>query len=67
MPWAKPKYVVYDIPNENILLDQILIDKDLRRNKIRMTWEQAESIRRAKGLPMPSPPVEVEIVNETKG
>ena len=68
MPWPPPKYVVYDIPNERLLeFDEEkdeLTDEDLRNNKILMGWYQAEAIRRAKGLPMPCPPVEV-VVLET--
>ena len=63
MPWENPKFVVYDIPNENILFfdeeNDELTDEDLRNNKILMTWEKAKVIRKAKGLPMPCPPVEV--------
>ena len=56
-------WVFYDIPNETILfLDDIHqqpTDEELARNIIKMPIEQAALIRRAKNLPMPSPPVKV--------
>ena len=62
------KYVVYDIPNEMIYFfdeeNDELTDEDLRNNKILMGWHQAETIRKAKNLPMPCPPVKV-VVRET--
>ena len=58
------RYVKYDIPNERILfceIDDAPTQEELRANIIKMSYAQAEQIRRAKGLPMPSPPVDVEV------
>ena len=60
MPWHGSSWVFYDIPNENVIyLDDIHqqpTDEELARNVIKMPIEQAALIRRAKNLPMPSPP-----------
>ena len=58
-------WVMYDIPKENIMfcdVGDVPTQEELRANIIKMTYAQAEQIRRAKGLPMPSPPVDVEVV-----
>ena len=62
MPWAPPEFVLYDIPNENIMFFgeyTTVTDEMCRDNIIAMPWAQAKRIRRAKGLPMPCPPVRV--------
>ena len=60
----------YDIPNENVIFleddYQQPTDEELARNVIKMPLEQAKLIRHAKGLPMPSPPVNV-IVYDDEG
>ena len=61
------QWVLYDIPNESIsFCEQYYYptDEDSRRNIIKMPAGQATYIRRAKGLPMPCPPVDVEVVSE---
>lgn len=67
MHWLTPPWVVYDIPNETIYFmdnDTILTDEDLRNNKIKMPYPQAERIRKAKNLPMPRPAVKVVLSDE---
>ena len=57
---------MYDIPNENIYfidLEYQPTDEDCQKNIIMMPRAQAERIRKAKGLPMPCPPVDV-VVSE---
>ena len=56
-------WVLYDIPNEHIMfceLDYMPTAEQCRANVIKMPYEQAELIRRAKHLPMPMPPVPVD-------
>lgn len=56
------RWVIYDINNEMIIFCDTYdfpTEDELRRNFIKMPWEQAELIRHAKGLPMPCPPVKV--------
>ena len=55
-------WVMYDIPNENVMycdLEYMPTDEDCQNNIIKMPYAQAERIRHAKNMPMPSPPVEV--------
>ena len=55
-------WVIYDIPNEIVMycdLDEEVTDEMCRANLIKMSYAQAERIRRAKNLPMPCPPVKV--------
>ena len=55
-------WVLYDIPNEHVFfcdLDYYPTDDDSRSNLIKMPYAQADYIRKAKGLPMPMPPVDV--------
>ena len=64
---TKQSWVLYDIPNENILfceLDYIPTDEDSKKNIIKMPYGQAEYIRHAKDLPMPCPRVEVVVWDE---
>lgn len=59
------RWVFYDIPNETIMfceIDDVPTQEELRANIIKMPYAQAEMIRRAKNLPMPMPPVDVEVV-----
>ena len=59
------RWVMYDIPNERIMfctIDDVPTKEELRANIIKMPYAQAEQIRRAKNLPMPSPPVDVEVL-----
>lgn len=57
------QFVAYDIPNERILfLDETTPEvsaEDMRRNVVVMLYADAKKVRAAKGLPMPSPPVDV--------
>ena len=74
---GKPKkefviqFVVYDIPNENVSFvdktSELLTEQELRENKILMPAWQAAAIRKAKGLPMPCPPVEVSLGKQKEG
>ena len=57
-------WVLYDIPNEHVMfceLDYMPTEEQSRANIIKMPYGQAAYIRRAKNLPMPMPPVEVEV------
>ena len=57
-------WVFYDLNNEHIRfceVGDVPTPEELRANIIKMSYAQAEQIRRAKGLPMPSPPVPVEV------
>ena len=56
------QWVIYDINNEEVYWvdsDYMPTDEDCQKNLIKMPAPQAERIRRAKGLPMPCPSVEV--------
>lgn len=64
---SKQSWVLYDIPNENILfceLDYTPTNEDSINNIIKMPYGQAQYIRRAKNLPMPCPRVDVVIFKE---
>ncbi len=55
-------WCMYDISNERIMYcepDDMPTDEEIKANIIKISVGQAEMIRRVKGLPMPSPPVEV--------
>lgn len=55
-------WCLYDIPNENVIYcdeNYYPNEDEMKANIIRMPVVQAHAIRRAKGLPMPSPPVKV--------
>ena len=57
-------WVLYDINKEYVMfcdLDYMPSDEQCRANIIKMPYEQAAMIRRAKNLPTPMPPVEVEV------
>lgn len=57
--------VIYDIDTETIMFlkdGTVELSKDeLRKNWVKMPYAVAKQIRDAKGLPMPCPPVEVEV------
>ena len=56
-------YVLYDIPNESITFcdkSTIPTETQSKANVIKMTYAQAEMIRRAKKLDMPIPPIKKE-------
>ena len=56
------RWVLYDIPNENIIFCEpgdMPTEAEIKANVIKMPYAQAEMIRRVKKLPMPSPPVDV--------
>ena len=58
-------WVMYDLNKETITfcdIGDVPTQEELRNNIIKMPYAQAEQIRRAKRLPMPSPPIEVEVV-----
>ena len=60
MLWKPLDWVLYDIPNEQVMfcdIDEAVTDEMCQKNIIKMPWGQAERIRRAKNLPMPCPPV----------
>ena len=74
---AVGRWVFYDIPNENVILledpYQQPTEEEMKKNIIKMPYEQAKMIRHAKDLPMPffAPPVVVvdkegKIVHESK-
>ena len=66
--WKVSSWVFYDIPNEIVMyLDDIQqqpTEEESARNIIKMPIEQAQMIRRAKNLPMPSPPVKVVVMED---
>ena len=54
------RWVLYDIPNENITMCEAgytPTEAEIRANIIKMPYSQAEMIRRVKKLSMPMPPV----------
>ena len=65
---AHSSWCFYDIPNENIIFleedTQMPTEEELSRSVIKMPLEQAALIRRAKGLPMPCPPVDVQVIDK---
>lgn len=64
-PWC-----IYDFDNENVMYceeDYYPTEEEMRNNLVRLPVYQAHAIRRAKGLPMPSPPVSVVVSKDIHG
>lgn len=69
MPWPTPQWCLYDIANEHVIYcenDYMPTAEQLKNNIIKMPSAQAKTIRSAKNLPMPSPPVNVHVSEHQK-
>ena len=63
-------WCLYDIPREHVMYcqeDYFPSEEEIKLNIIKMPVAQAHMIRRTKGLPMPAPPVRVQVHRDEYG